>query len=271
MTATQTLILCADDFGQSPATSAGILRLLEAGRLSATGCMTQSPSWTSDGRQLCAWRGRADLGLHFNLTHPFPGQAVPARPLASVLFKAMLRSLDEAPIALALKAQLDRFEEVMDMPPDFVDGHQHVHVFPIVRNVLLRELADRYPRHKPYLRSVAPKLRLGRGCGKEAFLRRLGSGFAKKAQAAGFRTNRSFAGIYDLKPIPGAFAAHMDRWMAEAQNGDLVMCHPGFAAQDATDPIAGTRPLELSFLASDDFTDMLARHGVSVGRMTAPR
>lgn len=263
----KTITLCADDYAQSPAVSAGIRQLIEAGRLTATGCMTQSPSWKEDGRALLPHAGRADIGLHFNLTHDFPG--APAQPLGTLLRASLLRTLDEGRVAASLKAQLDRFEDTMDMPPDFVDGHQHAHVFPVVRRVLLRELDARYRTRKPYLRAVNPHLRLRAGFPKQAFLRWLGAGFADKAKRAGFATNGGFAGIYSLRPADD-FAANMDRWLAEASDGDLVMCHPGLAAADAADPIAATRPLELAFLGSAGFAGMLARHQAQLGRFTAP-
>ncbi len=45
-----------------------------------------------------------------------------------------------------LRAQLDAFEEVWGGPPDFIDGHQHVHVLPGVRTVVIEEMARRYTR-----------------------------------------------------------------------------------------------------------------------------
>ncbi len=262
----KTLTLCADDYAQSPAISSGIRRLIEMGRLSATGCMTQSPSWEGDGRALLPHVGRADIGLHFNLTHAFPD--APARPLARVLCGALLRTLDLAKVARALEEQLDCFERVMGRQPDFVDGHQHVHVFPGIRAAVLRVLVRRYPGGKPYLRAVNPPLRLRAGFPKQAFLRWLGAGFAAEAKRAGFATNGGFAGIYTLRPADD-FAANMDRWLAEAKDGDLVMCHPGLAAQDDGDPIADIRPLEFEFLQSDAFAAMLARHQLMMGRFGA--
>ncbi|HUN11578.1 MAG TPA: ChbG/HpnK family deacetylase, partial [Rhabdaerophilum sp.] len=40
MPAPRPFVLCADDYGMTPAVSRGILRLIEAGRISATGAMT---------------------------------------------------------------------------------------------------------------------------------------------------------------------------------------------------------------------------------------
>ena len=65
------ILLCADDFAQSRAISAGILALARAGHVSAVSCFTDSPLWPELGRELTDARKDLLIGLHFNLTFPF--------------------------------------------------------------------------------------------------------------------------------------------------------------------------------------------------------
>lgn len=259
------IVLCADDYGQSAAVSEGILQLVELGRLSATSCMSEGDFWNDPRNRLPEFRDRIDIGLHFNLTHAFPAQSADAQPLPSVLRAALSHRIDKTAIATALNRQLERFEAVMGQAPDFVDGHQHVHVFPGIRSVVLQQLAHRYPRKKPYVRAVNPHLPGHGGLLKQAFLKLLGSGFTGAAMRLGMQTNTGFGGIYSLQPDQN-FPQLMQNWLDEAQNGDLLMCHPGFIDADSNDPIGTTRPRELAFLQSADFATLLSAAQVKLSR-----
>lgn len=266
------IILCADDFGQSAAISSGILQLVAAGRLSAVGCMSEAAAWREFGGALAAWRDTIDIGLHFNLTQAFPAQTFAARPLGAILFDALAGRLRADTLAAALHAQLDRFEAVAGAAPDFVDGHQHVHVFPGIRATLLRELSRRYARRGPYLRNVNPRLGNPLAGGidgiKIAILKTLDTGFASAAHRNGLACTRGFGGIYSLHP-DADFPALMRRWLMQARHGDLLMCHPGVACNDAEDPIAATRPGELQYLGSAGFAAALHDYGVELRRFRA--
>ncbi|HLX64302.1 MAG TPA: ChbG/HpnK family deacetylase [Planctomycetota bacterium] len=259
------IILCADDYGQSEAVSRGILALIGAGRLSAASCMTEGGFWESSSKPLAEFRERIDIGLHFNLTHPFASQGAPPLTLKRIIASALSGRVDKTAVAAALNNQLDRFEMGLKSPPDFVDGHQHVHALPGIRRVLWEVLSARYPERKPYLRSVNPTLALGHANTKLAFLKSLNAGFAAGARRAGFKTNARIAGIYSLKPEAN-FSGLMRKWLRAARAGDLVICHPGEDADDGVDPIAGTRPIELEFLKSAAFGELLAQYEIQLAR-----
>jgi len=259
------IILCADDFGQSTAIGAGILQLVQAQRLSAVSCMTESACWPDSAKELFRFRESVDIGLHFNLTHTFAAQAFAARPLGALLIAALSGRIDRRALATSLHTQLDRFEAAAGEMPDFIDGHQHVHIFPGIRGVVLRELKRRYPRRKPYLRAVNPRLRDSDGALKLSFLKLLNSGFRRAATRAGLASTSGFGGIYSLQ-AKANFPALMQRWIAAARNGDLLMCHPGLADDNAADPIAATRPHELQFLNGPEFAALLLRNDVRLSR-----
>ncbi|MET0377455.1 MAG: ChbG/HpnK family deacetylase [Spongiibacteraceae bacterium] len=269
------IILCADDYALNPAVDAGILQLVEMGRLSAVGCMTESPRWLDHHNRLPALRDRIDIGLHFNLTQSFGAgrnSEMEKQPLPSILRGALLGTLPLQAIADSLHAQLDRFESVMGDAPDFVDGHQHVHIFPRIRQTVLETLARRYRLRRPWLRQVNPTLTRGPDWHKRALLALLNWRFAATAQQLGFACNQSFTGIYSLLP-EADFPALMRQWLADASAGELLMCHPGQAVADSekkaaaiADDIAMTRPRELAWLASPEFGELLSRQQISLVR-----
>lgn len=258
----KTLILCADDFAQTEAVSDGIVTLLAAGRLSAVSCMTNSPRWHLDAQTLIPYVGRADIGLHFNLTHSFD-QAT--QSLSTLIRSSLFRRLDIAPIRQALLQQIDQFESSMHRAPDFIDGHQHVHVFPQIRQVVCEVLAQRYPNKKPYLRRVTPSILHHDAFAKALILRLLAYRAGDEAALAGFRLPAAFAGLYSLSPTAD-FAGYMRRWLPSMPSGTLMMCHPGLAYQGEDDPIAAARAREMDYLLSDAFARDLQIADVRLSR-----
>lgn len=264
------VILCADDFGQAPAICHGILQLVAAGRLSAVSCMTEADTWAESGPALAQWQDSIDIGLHFNLTHACGLQSWVARPLGAILLDALRGRLDDRALATTLHAQLDRFETVVGKAPDFVDGHQHVHILKGIRSVLLHEIGRRYPGRKPYLRNVNPYLQRSVDPLKTMLLKTLNAGFADAARRAGLPCTRRFGGIYSLHPTAD-FVALMQGWLTMAKDGDLLMCHPGATADDVSDPIAATRPRELQHLRSDSFAAQLHAANIRLSRFIRPQ
>ena len=274
-------ILCADDYGLSPAVSAGILEALSAGRLNATGAMTNRPNWRAAARDLKALEGRGGeprplFGVHLNLTLGAP--LTPARALApggvlpklSTFLRARLSREAVADIAHEIAAQLAAFEEAMGRPPDFIDGHQHVHVLEPVRGLLLEEAATRGYAGKVWLRDSADRpariLRRGVENTKALGLAWYGRGFANDARAKGFSVNEGFSG-FSAFDASRDFGADFARYLVQPGERHLVMCHPGHVDDElkSLDPVTTTREQELAFLLSDRFTQTMENAGARLG------
>ncbi|UTH74895.1 ChbG/HpnK family deacetylase [Chromobacterium sp. IIBBL 290-4] len=260
---TKRLTLCADDFAQSGSISAGILDLIDAGRLSATSVLSQSPHWPELAADLRARAERVDAGLHFNLTHDF-GQA--AKPLSHWLMKSQLRQLSQPALRDEALAQIDRFAEHFGRLPDFVDGHQHVHALPVIRDALFDAIQRRWNADAlPYLRAPDKLGHPGDNRLKALILRSVCINFDEQARERGFATSSWFGGMYSLTP-QADFAGLMQSWLERCQDGALIMCHPGRATQDASDPIAACRGKEWDYLAGDAFAEHCRQRKVSIAR-----
>lgn len=255
-------VLCADDFALTEGVSRSILELLGRGRLSATGAMTNRPHWPRLAPELGAFADAADLGLHFNLTCAAPLSAMPrlapggAFPaLGTVARAAAASAAVRREIAAEFGRQLDAFEQAMGRPPDFVDGHQHVHVLPGVRRAVLDALARRYPAGSLYVRdpadTVAAIRRRGVAVGKALVIAGLASGFRSAALRRQLRANRGFAGVAPFDPARD-FAADLRRFLISPGPAHLVMCHPGFVDEELArlDPVVATRPVEHRAIAA---------------------
>lgn len=255
-------ILCADDFAMTEGVSRSILELLGHGRLSATSAMTSRPHWRRLAPELAAFSGKADLGLHLNLTCAAPLSAMPrlapggTLPVLKELARAAVSSAAvRAEIAAEIARQLDAFEDALGRPPDFVDGHQHVHVLPGVRRALLDHLARRYRAGSLYLRDPADRVAAIRARGvavaKALVIAGLATGFRRAALRREFPVNRGFSGVAPFDPGRD-FGADMQRFLIAPGPAHLVMCHPGFvdAELEGLDPVVATRPVEHAALAA---------------------
>jgi len=272
------LVLCADDYGLAPGVDQGILELVAAGRLSATSCMTSLPRWPEAAERLRPWLDRIDVGLHLTLTDQEPAGAAPRLapegrlPSLGRLALALLH--DRAARAEAveqLARQLEAFERTLGRPPDFIDGHQHVHVLPSVRDGVV-EAAVRIGRSRPvYLRSLseplAEILRRGFERRKALVLALLGRGLHGRAARAGVPTNDSFRGATRFAPGPGV-REEFRRFLSGTGRRPLVMCHPGRvdAELERRDPLTRRREDELAYFASPAFLEDLAEAGVRLAR-----
>ncbi|MCX7256123.1 MAG: ChbG/HpnK family deacetylase [Polaromonas sp.] len=270
------LILCADDFAIHAAASEGIAALARAGRLSATSVMVLSPRWAADAALLQDLRGRIDVGLHLDWTSDFARAAGHGLSLRGAMLRALLGGFDRAAARAVIERQLDAFEAVWQAPPDHIDGHQHVQQFAGIREALVEALQARYPatggaERRPQLR---PYLRLSTGTATDnRFKTRLISGMgaaalARLAGAAGIACAPALSGIYDFDGSAESYAQRMARWLQDAPEAAIVMCHPALHAE-AGDEIGPARAWEYAYLASDAFAQALEGAGVALARGTA--
>jgi predicted glycoside hydrolase/deacetylase ChbG (UPF0249 family) len=271
------LILCADDYALSPSVSRGILDAVQAGRLSATSALTTGPSWPAAAAALRSHAGETDVGLHLNLTLGAPLGAMPQLapqgllpPIDTVIRASLSRSLPHEEIRVEIDRQLDAFQEAFGRAPDFVDGHQHVHVLVGIRNLLLEALARRGLTGRLWLRDCAdrPWRILARriSVGKALSVAWFARGFADEAAASGFPVNRGFSGFSSF--AGSNYGREFDAGLRLPGERHLVMCHPGWvdAALAAIDPVTVSREVELRFLLSAEFEAAMARHDMTLVR-----
>ncbi|WP_077034858.1 ChbG/HpnK family deacetylase [Pelomonas sp. KK5] len=242
--------VCVDDFGLHPGITAGVLALQEDGVIDATACMVGAPRWRADAPLLRGLPADFEIGLHLDFTE-CPLRPASRRGLAALIAASHAGGLDAAQVRTEIRAQLDAFEDLLGRSPDFVDGHQHVHQLPVIRDELLHELARR-AAPPPWLRST----RRARGLPlspverfKGWFIERLGAqALAQLAREQGLMQNRRLLGVYDFAGGPARYAALLDVWVAAARPGDLLMCHPS-GAHDAGDPLSAARRSEFAVLS----------------------
>jgi chitin disaccharide deacetylase len=268
----------ADDYGLAPGVNEGILALIEANRISGTSCMTVFPDWKNDAVRLKPHVGRAALGLHLTLTDQpaltgisslAPTGRLPS--FAKLAAHSSLGTIDQRHVHAELDAQLSRFVEAFAEEPNFVDGHQHVHFLPVVRDWLRVTFASRSGKPRPKLRgSPSMPATADMVAAKVATISALALGFDSAMRKSGFEIMGPLLGIYDWRN-PAGFEAALERAVAGSPDGGLFMCHPGKidAVLQERDPMLAARPVELQTLLSDHYLELLSQGRVSLAGIAA--
>ncbi|MEI6557921.1 MAG: ChbG/HpnK family deacetylase [Rhodospirillaceae bacterium] len=278
------VVIAADDYALAPGVSRAILELIRRGRISATGCMTVSPFWKEHAGWLRPWRYTIDVGLHLTLTDhaplgPMPLLAPGGRlpSLGALLRASALGQIAMPEIAVEVQRQINAFVRHFRHPPAYIDGHQHVHLLPGVRQAVMLALGG-LPAHV-WLRDCREPptaiLRRGIAPAKALFIGWLGAGLGQAIDFGRLPANRGFRGVYDFSGrVP--FSELMARFLAPAGRNParppLVMVHPGFPDDDLRrlDPITDQRQVEYDYLSGDGFVRLLAERALTISPLTAP-
>jgi predicted glycoside hydrolase/deacetylase ChbG (UPF0249 family) len=281
MTGTQPrrIWLCADDFGISSSVNTAIRDLVVRGRLNATSVLVVAPSfYRLDAVSLNALNSvtpHVALGLHFALTAPFRPASkgfTPVRdgaflPLAATFRHAALRRFRRDALVREIRSQLQAFIDTFGRAPDFVDGHQHVHVLPGIRGALL-EVLGRSGR-RSWLRNPADRataiLRRRLAVPKAVTVAALAYGFESAARQAGFDMNEGFSGFSPFDPSIAAERV-FHQALAELGPRPLAMCHPGHvdAELERLDPLTTLREREYAYFCGHAFPQALKAHDLTL-------
>lgn len=252
---TRKLLLCADDFGISPGINQGITYLASKSRLSAVSCMSVAQYFEEAAKNIQSLHLQVALGLHITLTY-LPSLSTGKRmvPEVTLLKQTWLRQIDKQWLYKEMDMQFQRFIDVFGMAPDFVDGHQHVHVLPVVRDIFFA-LREKYAPNS-WVRNVVDIHGLEK---KRAILAVMGWRFLQQLRSRKIRHNTAIYGFYDYTR-PQQFEQLFAQWVSSMSTKDISLCyvHPGFP--DATlaqvDTVTTPRQKEYQFFDSEAFLTM---------------
>lgn len=269
------IVLCADDYGQAYAISQGIIKLIQMGRVTATSCMVNQPIWQEHANWLFPFYKQIDIGLHFNLTHGKPlskaftdAYGSQFFPLQKLLSYAMFRRLKSSVIEAECQAQIDCFSDTLGFLPHFIDGHQHVHQFPVIREALIKVYEKRLYRQHAYIRLVNNRLNFDHfnAAIKKIIIHSTGTRQLKRLlNAHHIPHNLSFSGIYSFARSTH-YAQLFPQFLQEINDKGLIMCHPGLLASTEEDSIAKSRFAEYQYLVGGQFLKDCYEKRVCIGK-----
>jgi predicted glycoside hydrolase/deacetylase ChbG (UPF0249 family) len=168
------IAVCIDDFGLHQGVNDAALALAARGQVTAISCMVGAPLWRTGAPSLARLEPQStDIGLHLDLTE-YPLAPASRRPLPVLVALCGAGLMDRTRLRAEIDGQLEAFERGVGRPPAHVDGHQHIHQFPVIRDVLIDALLERYPRRRPWLRRTKRPSALPWGGVKPWLIERLG-------------------------------------------------------------------------------------------------
>nr|WP_255445769.1 ChbG/HpnK family deacetylase [Synechococcus sp. A15-62] len=202
-------LLHADDLGLAEGVDAAILDLAQSGRLQGASLLVNGPTATA---AMQAWRDLADpppLSLHVCLTE---GHGLPDCPEIPTGFGTLLlasfmpwqRRRIAPQLRTVLLQQISRYRQLTGLRHIRLDGHQHIHLVPLVLDAVLDLASDESITWVRTTREPLPEglplklwwrsLQTG-GLLKWLVLRLLSRLAIPRLRRAGLQTNRRFAGV----------------------------------------------------------------------------
>ncbi len=279
------IIINIDDLGLSSAVNEAVIHLAERGHVGASSYMVGGSITAGEIQKLAALN--VDIGLHLDLTGIFPSALQGS--LKSIIVASYLRRLNSAQVTEVIKSQLDAFEDQFGHAPVFIDGHQHIHQFPIIRQCLMNELNTRYSNEISKgaisARVTTPLI----NDFKSWIIYVLGGHtWRKLCNYNHITTNDKFGGVYDFEANGQELAALWEQWLQNAPRTTelapallttnsvplplptLIMCHPAVADDSWQDEIKLAREREYEWLMSNEFAGLLQKYDVRLRRWSEP-
>jgi predicted glycoside hydrolase/deacetylase ChbG (UPF0249 family) len=287
------LVITADDFGVSEGVNQAVLEAHHMGVLTSASLIVTGEAW-EEANALASQVPSLEVGLHVALAVGGPltrPASIPTLVASDGLFcgrrqllmRALTGQLERDEVARELDAQLGRMVN-LGIEPAFINGDQHVHILPVVRDVVLDRASSlripvRTPRERLLFRTGRMRPldwagSMGR-LGTKATLRSLARGFACRAHERGVFTNHGFLSPFGLFPVPRFDASALTMTLGHIRTGVTeLMVHPAYTDEglgrfwDAPVSELANRHEEWLALTDDAFISSIRRSGVTLATFT---
>lgn len=251
------LIVNADDLGMTSGINEGIFEAFEAGALRSASIMPVMPAFEQAACEARAAGSALGVGLHFTLTIGRPLTHAPSLTDAGGEFLSLPRlvtrlctgRVSRRELASECRAQLSACRHA-GLAPTHLDGHEHVHVLPVVREVVDAMLAEEGIRFR---RLPVERLR-GSPFPWRRVPARLALAVAARSGDARQRRARAADAFFGLSLFGATrFADDLLRQLDALPRGTSeLMVHPGHvdATHPARDRYTTAREIEVRALTS---------------------
>lgn len=266
------LIINADDFGMTLEISKGILKTNAAGLVKSTTVMVNSSDFESSMDEIFKNHAKLDVGLHVTLTWGRPVSDPKTVPTLTdkngnflsrnkLLKKAITGKISYEEVYKEIHAQC---EKLVKRVPEIthIDGHHHIHIFPIVRRAIekvAREFGIRVVR-TPYEGRWSP---WNQAFGRRFVIALLSASRPAYWRGRGFFSPDNFGGFM----LGGWNKKLKKQWLNTIDKLPRgiteIMVHPGYFS-DNKDSYNKQRETEISMLTDKDVLSAINSAGIKV-------
>ena len=225
-------IIVADDFGLCHKHDEIITKLVKKRKINAISVLVHGELNSERINEVREMRDYLSIGLHLNLTMVLP-KIEPLGSIETLIIKSFLRILDTDEIKKKITSQIRTFIKIFGTLPDFIDGHEHVHILPSIFEILTKITAEEQFSEKFWIRSPATETmadlyrELSNAGLKVLIITALGSRAKNKLNRLGILTNKNFAGFFSLKSPSKNFKQKYVNLLNLNKSDLVIMTHPG--------------------------------------------
>ena len=237
------LIVNADDLGADVYRNQGIAEAVDAGIVTSVSVLVNGPAFNDALARLSVWQDRdVSVGLHVNLSEGYPvckelavlpdehgcfrGKSSTHKLLMQMGNQELVQE-----VALEIEAQIELLEST-GVRISHLDGHQHVHVFPVVIAAAVQAARShgiawlRIPNERPLPdRGEANHDHSEILCREAVMFSRLATLARPFLNGSGVRTTDNFRGLYAKGRISLSYLGNM---LSKLPPGlTELMVHPG--------------------------------------------
>lgn len=259
--------ICADDFGLSDSINEGILDLVKKRKIQAVSCIVNKKPSLKYFSELKKHSKYIDIGLHLNLTETKSGATLNFKSLKNFfLFLSLLVSKKE--IEEEIDNQIKEFAKYFNCKPNYIDGHHHIHQFPIISNIILKKIK----KTKLFVRCSGDHLWSiifrKQSIFKSLIINIFATSLKKKLKLNNLDYNLSFSGIYNFK-YNKAYSLIFNNFLKYRSKKHIIMCHPAKNKVDTyNDSILNSRLKEYKFFMSNNFVKIINKNKIILSRLS---
>ena len=227
-------LIVADDFGLCEKHDKVIIGLIKHKKINAVSVMVHHDLKSSKRIDSLKVENNLAIGLHLNFTIILPKNNITNTSSKLLLNNLILKNNNKI-ITQNIQFQIKLFEEIFDKFPDFIDGHEHIHIFPNIFKVLTKILTSRSLPSKFWVRSPAPSTlsdlyREYQNAGiKVIIISFFGILARKKLKSLNLKSNMNFIGFLKLNITSKNFEKIYNNNLSLLKNNMTLMVHPGDA------------------------------------------